>query len=76
MVYIEFRLRFLVYLGLANFSIKFETKIMFTLETNLNKHFETNAEFATIADLDGETIWTEAPYIEYKYIRPNDNFRQ
>ena len=56
MVYIEFRLRFLVYLGLVNFSIKFETKIMFTLETNLNKHFETNAEFATIADLDGETI--------------------
>ena len=49
---------------------------MFTLETNLNKYFETNAEFATIADLDGETIWTEAPYIEYKHIRPNDNFRQ
>ena len=57
-------LKFLSDLGLINFPFKFNTKFIFTLETNMNRLFESNAKLALIlGTVDAEIIFTSTPYI-------------
>ena len=53
-------LRFLVGLGLVNILVKFETKIIFTLETNLYKLLESETKVDNIGDPDAEILWWNA----------------
>ena len=53
-------LRFLVGLGLVNILVKFETKIIFTLETNLYKLLESETKVDNIGDPDNEILWWNA----------------
>ena len=53
-------LRFLVGLGLVNILVKFETKIIFTLETNLYKLLESETKVDNIGDPDHEILWWNA----------------
>ena len=62
-------------LGLVNFPHKIDTPILFPLETNLNKLFETNAKLAGIPDNpDAQVIYHDTPYISYPQINLHDNF--
>ena len=48
---------------------------MLTLETNLNRLFETNAKFDNIPnDPDIQIIFHDKPYISYPQITLDDNF--
>ena len=49
--------------------------MFFTLESNLNKLFETNAQAATVpANSDAKIIYHDTPYIYYQQITLDDNF--
>ena len=62
-------------LGLVNFPHKIDARILFPLETNLNKLFETNAKPAGIPDNpDAQIIYHDTPYISYPQITLDDNF--
>ena len=66
-------LLFFVSLVLVKFPNKIDIK--FTLETNLNKLFETNAKAAAISDIpDAQIIYHDTPYISYSQITLDDNF--
>ena len=69
-------MRFLIDLGLVNFSVKFDTKLVFILKTDMTKLFELNAKKANQpADVDSEVIFYSAPYIQYEETKLNDNYR-
>ena len=66
--YYRIPLGYLLSLGLVN------TKFVFTLETNLNRLFESNAK-ANIPDApDAQMIFHDTPYISYMQITLTDNF--
>ena len=67
-------LRFLVDIGLVNFSIAFDTRFIFTLKQDLNKWFESNARVNPIPEPDAKIIIYEAPFISYPQIKLNENF--
>ena len=68
-------LLYFVSLGLVKFPNKIDTRVLFTLETNLNKLFETNAKAAAISDIpDAQIIYHDTPYISYSQITLDDNF--
>ena len=46
----KFPLSYLVDFGLVNFPVKTDTKIIFTLETNMNKLSELNAKVIVAGD--------------------------
>ena len=69
-------LRFLRDIGLSNHLRKLDTKIVCTLETDLNKLFESNKQVNTITAPNAQIIWHDAPYIQYEQFRLNDNFRE
>ena len=74
-IYYRIPLGFFVSLGLVNFAHKIDTRILFPLETNLNKLFETNAKLAGIPDNpDAQVIYHDTPYISYPQINLHDNF--
>lgn len=54
-------------LGLVNILVKFETKTIFTPETDLYKLFESDVEVDNIGDPDAKIMWWHvAPYIQYE----------
>ena len=66
---------FFVSLGLVNFPLKIDTRVLFMLETNLNKLFKINAKAAAIPDNpDAQIIYHDIPYISYQQITLDDNF--
>ena len=69
-------MRFSIDLGLVNFSVKFNTKLVFILKTDMNKLFKSNAKKANQpADVDTEVIFHSALYIQYEETKLNDNYR-
>ena len=59
----------LVDLGLVNFAIKTDTKILFTLQRSMNKLFETTKKAAAIPDEPDALIqFHDRPYISYQEI--------
>ena len=74
-IYYRIPLGFYVSLGLVNFPHKIDTRVLFTLETNLNELFETNAKVAAIPDNPvAQIIYHNTPYISYPQIILDDNF--
>ena len=62
-------------LGLVNFPHKINTRVLLTLETNLNKLFETNAKAAFIPDNpDAQIIYHGTLYNSYLQITLDDYF--
>ena len=60
---------------MVNFPHKFNTRVLFMLETKLNRLFETNAKSASIPDNPyAQIIYHDTPYISYPQITLNDNF--
>ena len=71
-------LKYLCDRGLVNQCDKFNTKYVLTLETDMQRLFETNNN--QIADdlsrtVDVEIILNSAPYIMYEQFKLDDNFR-
>ena len=64
----------LLSLGLVNFAYQLDTRFIFTLETNLDRLFESNAK-GNIPDApDAQIIFHDTPYISYPEITLTDNF--
>ena len=66
----------MVDLGLVNFPIKIDTKMILILENNINKLFESNSKVAATASPDRIVIRHEALHIQYEQIKLDDKFRQ
>ena len=67
--YYSIPLGMLVDLGLVNFAIKTDTKILFTLQRSMNKLFETTRKAAAIPDEPDALIqFHDRPYISYQEI--------
>ena len=64
----------MVSLGLANLPIEFDTKVIFTLEADVNRIFETNIKAAAIIDRDMAILWHDLPYLKYEQTRLDENF--
>ena len=65
----------LVDLGLINFAMKTDTKLLFTLQRNLNKLFETTKKAAAIPDEPDALIqFHDWPYISYQEISLTKTF--
>ena len=65
----------LVDLGLINFAMKTDTKLLFTLQRNLNKLFETTKKAAAIPDEPDALIqFIDRPYISYQEISLTKTF--
>ena len=60
----------------VNQPTKIDLKITCMLERNMKEIFESNRQLNPIADLDAKRLFHDAPFIQYKQIRMNDNFRQ
>ena len=74
-IYYRIPLGFFVSLVLVNFPHKIDTRVLFMLETNLNKLFETNSKLPVIPDNpDAQIIYHDKPYISYPQIILGDNF--
>ena len=71
-------LRYIVDLELVNFPVKFDTKFSLNLETNYTKLFESRRKVTAIPTTqpDAKIIFHSTPYIQYKQIKLNDNFRK
>ena len=69
-------LKFLCSLGLVNHCVKSNTKFTFTLETEMNKLFETNVNDANpLVIVDTDITLTLAPYLQYEQIELDPYFR-
>ena len=73
--YFRIPLGILVDLGLVNFSMKTDTKFLFTLERNMNKLFKSTKNLAAIpSEPDALILFHDRPYIAYQEIRLTQNF--
>ena len=62
-------------LGLVNFSMKTDTKFLFTFERNMNKLFESTKKLAAIRSEPEALIqFHDRPYIAYQEITLTQNF--
>ena len=71
-------LKFLCDVGLVNQCFKLNTKCILTLETYMQKLFETNINQSTDAlpmSIDTDVIFTGAPYIMYEMFQLHNNFK-
>ena len=71
-------LKFLRDLGLVNQCFKFNIKCILTLETEMQRLFETNIiqnADALSRTVDADIVFTGAPYIMYKQFQLDDNFK-
>lgn len=60
-------LRFLCYIGLVDFPVKLDTKIICTLETDMNKLFESLKKVTAILNTqDTAMICHYAPFMQYE----------
>ena len=74
-IYYRIPLGIFTSLGLVNFPHKIDTRFLFTLESNLNRSFETNAKLHNIPnESDAQVIFHGTPYISYPQIILDDNF--
>ena len=63
-------LSLIIDLGLVNFAMKADTKILITLEREMNKFFETNKKLAAIpAQPDALINVYDRPYISYQELK-------
>ena len=72
-------LRYFSDIGKINFPTKIDNQIKMFLETNIDKLFESRkvlAAGAAIPKVDAEIIFTKAPFVLYKQILLDKNFRQ
>ena len=70
-------LKFLCDLGLVNQCFKLDTKYILTLETDMQRLFETNLNQAADVlprTVDEEIIFTSTPYIMYEQLTLDDNY--
>ena len=75
-LYYRIPLKYFLHLDLVNFSEKTDTKFIFTLKSNTNKLFETNAKVDNIPETpDALIIYHDTPYISYQYISMGENFQ-
>ena len=75
-MYYRIPLKYFVDFGLVNFPEKTDTKFIFTLESNMNKPFESNARVDAIpATPDAQVIYHDTPYISYQQISLDENFQ-
>ena len=73
--YYRIPLELLVDLGLINFAEKTDTKLVFTLERNMNKLFESKEKVTAIPDEPDALIqFLGMPYISYQEISLTQNF--
>ena len=73
----RFPLKFLCDLGLVNQCFKFNTKYILTLETDMQRLFETNVNRAVDVlprTVEAEIIFTSAPYIMYEQLKLDNNY--
>ena len=71
-------LKYLCDVGLVNQCFKFNTKYILTLETDMQRLFETNENQGINAlptSVDTSIIFTSAPYILYEQFKLDNNFR-
>lgn len=61
---------------LKNHSVKRETKIICTLETDLTKLLESKVEVVNAAATDARIVWHNVQFIQYEQFRLNYIFRQ
>ena len=62
-------------LGLVNFAIKTDTKLLFSLQRNMNKLFETRAKADNIPNEPDALIqFHDRPYIAYQEINLTQTF--
>ena len=62
-------------LGLVNFAIKTDTKLLFSLQRNMNKLFETRAKADSVPDEPDALIqFHDRPYIAYQEINLTQTF--
>ena len=61
-------------LSLVNFAYQLDTRFVFTLETNLNRFFESSARANIPNAPDAHIIFHGTPYISYPQITLTDNF--
>ena len=65
----------LVYLGLVNFAMKTDAKILFGLQRNMNKLFETRAKADSVPEEPDALIqFHDRPYIAYQEINLTQTF--
>ena len=72
-------LRYFSDVGKINFPTKIDYRIKLFLETDMERLFESRKALvanATIPAVDAEIIFTRAPFIQYKQILLDKNFRQ
>ena len=70
---------FLCDVTLVNQCFKFSTKYILTLETGMQKLFETNANQANgllPISVDASFICTSVPYVQYEQFQLDDNFKR
>ena len=65
----------MVSVGLVNFPIKFDTKFVQTLQTDMNRLLETDIQAPAVTTPDAAILWHDRPYIQYKQIKL-ENFCQ
>ena len=73
------RLRYFSDIRKNNFPTKIDYRINLFLETNMDKLFESRKVLAAntaIPDVDAEIFLTRAPFVQYKQILLEKNFRQ
>ena len=72
-------LRYFSDIGKINFTTKIDYQVKMFLETNMDKLFESRkvlASGAAIPEVDAEILFTKAPFVQYKQILLDKNFRQ
>ena len=72
-MYYRILLGFFTSIGLVNFPHKIDTRFLFTLENNMNRLFETNAEVDVPNEPDVQIIFHDTPCISYPQITLDDN---
>ena len=78
-------LRYLVDLGIVNLPTAFDVKLIFNLEQNLRKLFESKAKLPNVGtaaaalpttEPDANVYWHTIPYIQYEQVKLNDTFNK
>ena len=67
-------LGYLLSLGLVNFAYQIDMRFIFTLETNLNRLLESNANTNIPGGPDAQIIFHDTSYISFPQITLTDNF--
>ena len=73
-MYYRIPLGFFTSLGQVNFLHKIDTRLLFTLENNMNRLFKTNTKADVPNEPDAQIIFHYTSYISYPQITIDDNF--